>query len=1090
VAREGAWWAVLTLRAAATRLAAVREYRDLRLILPPLGFTAEPEALDRAMRRELGLPEVVRRAAVAPGAGALRALLLDVQGAPLREVLGACARRFDSRAPHLRVLLVGLAREPLQLGLAAWQPGEAMRLRVRSLLVDPLRVMDSDAETVAALAGVAAAGEPGATPDDDDAVPWLRWVEILGREAIGGRFYRALELHVSALAANAAGHGDADDRRAVALLQVSRLLFLSFVQAKGWLDGDRDFLPHTFDRCMAGGGDFHRRVLRPLFHGTLNTRWSRRAAAARAFGRIPFLNGGLFARTPVERRGASLHFRDDDWGALFAELLSRYRFTAREERTDWSEAAVDPEMLGRAFESLMAEGHRRASGSFYTPHALVERVTGHALRAGLESALAPLTGSRDAARIAHDATEGRAPTPGDAAALRRALGGLTVLDPACGSGAFLVHALERLATMATLAGDVRSPHELRRELLTRAIFGVDRDPTAAWLCELRLWLSMAIEREEPDPMRVPPLPNLDRNIRVGDALAGWDFGPGELQVAAGARLRTLRERYARATGARKATLARQLDRVERERSIARVEGELASVRAARRELLALRRARDLFGERTRAGAAQLAESAALRARAAVLRRELARLRDGGALPLAFGAHFADVAARGGFSVVVGNPPWVRLHRIPATDRVRWRREFRVFRNPSWEAGATAAGAAHGFAGQVDLAALFTERAVRLLRPGGALALLLPVKLWQSLAGGGVRQLLLSETRLLAVEDCVADAGAFDAAVYPSIMVAARTEGGTAPVDEVAGALVADRRTVAWRTPAAALPLDGTPGAPWLIPPPEVRRAFDRMAVGATRLADSPFGRPLLGAKCGCNEAFLVELLDASDTEARVRGVDGHEARVERAMLRPVLRGEQLRGWMPHAGSWILWTHDDAGHPLAELPPLAARWFSRWRRRLVDRADLRGSRRWWSLFRVEGAAADRPRVVWPDLSRRPSAVVLPAGDATVPLNSCYVARASGADDAAALAALLHAPPVAAWLRAFAEPARGGYRRYLAWTMALLPLPAPWSRARDCLAAAGRAAARGDTVSDEQLTALVADAYHIPMAELEPLVAWAT
>ncbi len=1073
---------MLTLRAAATRLTAVRDYRDLRTLLPPLGFPAEPEPLDRAMRRELGLPEAVRRAGVVQGADSLRALLLDVTDAPLREVLGACARRFDSRAPELRVLLLGLAREPLQLGIAAWQPGEAMRLRVRSLLLDPLHVMDSDAETFAAIAAAASDG-------DDPAITSLRWVEVLGRDAIGGRFYRALERHVSALGSRAQGIADADDRRHVALLHVSRLLFLSFIQAKGWLDGDREFLAHRFDRCMVEGGDFHRRVLRPLFHGTLNTRWTRRAPVARAFGRIPFLNGGLFARTAVERRCGALHFHDADWGTLFAELLSRFRFTAREERSDWSEAAVDPEMLGRAFESLMAEGRRRASGTFYTPHALVARVTGHAIRAGLDSALAPLAGSRDAARIAAAAADGLSLSAGDAAAVRRALGGLTVLDPACGSGAFLVHALERLAGIAAAAGDARSPHELRRELLTRAIFGVDRDPTAAWLCELRLWLSMVIEREEPDPLRVPPLPNLDRNIRVGDALSGWDFGPGALQVVSGARLRTLRERYARATGARKTTLARQLDREERARSIARVESELASVRAARRELVALRRTPDLFGERVRPGATQLAEAGALRARAGVLRREVARLRDGGALPFAFGAHFADVAARAGFSLVIGNPPWVRLHRIPADDRARWRREFRVFRQPSWDAGAAAAGAAHGFAGQVDLAALFAERSVRLLRPGGALALLMPVKLWQSLAGGGVRRLLLSDTRLLAIEDCAADAGAFDAAVYPSIVVATRAECGTAPSDEVASAATTTRRTSSWRTPAADLPLDATPGAPWLILPPEVRRVFDRMAAGATRLADSPFGRPLLGAKCGCNEAFLVELLDASDREAVVRGLDGHEARVERALLRPVLRGEQLRGWVPNAGHWILWTHDPGGAPMPELPPLAARWFSRWRRRLVDRADLHGSRRWWSVFRIEGAAFDCPRVVWPDLSRQPSAIVLSAGDRTVPLNSCYVARAPGDDDAAALAALLHAAPVAAWLRAFAEPARGGYRRYLAWTMALLPIPMPWSRARRCLAPAACAAARGEPVDDDALTTMVADAFRIPRAELEPLIAWA-
>ena len=67
--------------------------------------------------------------------------------------------------------------------------------------------------------------------------------------------------------------------------------------------------------------------------------------------------------------------------------------------------------------------------------------------------------------------------------LRARIGVLRVLYPACGSGVFLVHALEALAALQCRAGDTRPVALLRRELLTRSIFGVDVNPTAVWLCE-------------------------------------------------------------------------------------------------------------------------------------------------------------------------------------------------------------------------------------------------------------------------------------------------------------------------------------------------------------------------------------------------------------------------------------------------------------------------------------------------------------------------------------------------------------------------------------------------------------------------------
>jgi hypothetical protein len=824
---------------------------------------------------------------------------------------------------------------------------------------------------------------------------------------------------------------------------------------------------------MADDGGYQRRVLLPLFFGTLNTAPSARAPAARAFGRVPFLNGGLFSRTPLERRCRDVRFRDEELALVHGELLSRYRFTAREDSAEWSEAAVDPEMLGKAFESLMASPERRASGAFYTPQAIVERVT----MAGLAHALAQDEGEMPPVERALD---GISLAPPDAAKLRDRIAALRILDPACGSGAFLVHALERLADLMHRLGDPAPLAEIRRIVLTRSIFGVDVNPTAVWLCELRLWLSVVIESDVANPLDVPPLPNLDHHVRVGDAL----IGPTQALRRAG-RLGTLRQRYARATGPRKVRLVALLEREERSFALAAADAELARVVSRRRELVLARRAPDLFGERHAPDASERARMERLRVQARQLRAVRRQLEAGGALPFSFASHFADVVAAGGFDLVLGNPPWVRLHNIPARTRLALREEYAVFRRAAWEQGADGAAAGAGFAAQIDLAALFVERAHTLLRENGVLALLLPMKLWRSLAGGGVRRLLLEDARVEALEDWSESPSAFDAAVYPSMLVARRGDDGQPMID---AALHRRSGALRWAIARDALALDGTPGSPWILAPADVRAGFDRLARAGGRLHDSPLGRPVLGVKCGCNGAFIVQVRSCCAGRARVS--DGtRERELEATMLRPLLRGESIDAWSARAAEHIVWTHGSDGAPLERLPPLAERWLAPWRARLAARSDARGNRRWWTLFRTEAASSDRPRVVWSDFGRTPRAAVLEAGDPAVPLNSCYVVPCPETEDAEALAALLNSPVAAAWLALVAEPARGGYKRYLGWTVARLPIPRQWEAARAMLAPLARRARGGEAPGAQEMIDTVARAYHVRVSDLGALMTWA-
>jgi hypothetical protein len=1002
------------------------------------------------------------------GRGSLRALLVQATDAlPLREQVADLAHRLSAHTAHLRWFILALGPSGAEIVLAVWD-GARRPVRIAALSLQTARVLDSDAETLAALTAVAT---------EHDLLCHERWREILGREALSRRFYRTLERVVHSLAEGAQGRASADERHEHALLLASRLLFLAFLEVKGWLNGDLDFLSRHLATCLTSGGGFHHRVLRPLFFGTLNTRWSRRASVARAFGRIPFLNGGLFARSPLERRHHALHFRDDDFARLFDELFARYRFTAREERVEWREAAIDPEMLGRAFETLMASRARRSSGAFYTPQALVERVTEGAIGDALVAA-GVASADVDRALRGESLDESVARTIGDLT------GRLRVLDPACGSGAFLVHVLDRLTALARLRRDRRPLADLRQDVLTRSIFGVDVNPTAVWLCELRLWLAVLIDRETDDPMRVPPLPNLDHNIRVGDSLEGGAFSPGV--ETRGAGVTTLRTRYASASGVRKRTLARLLDRMERAEAIAVLERRLIVVHESRRSLIAAARGRDLFGRRRGSLASERAALDELRRDARAASRAIRDLRGGGALPFAYASHFADVAAAGGFDVVIGNPPWVRLHRIPIHARESYRRTFRVYREAAWESGARDARAGRGFAAQIDLASLFVERSMSLVREGGTAALLVPAKLWRSLAGGGVRRLVSERNSLRVLEDWSDAPSTFDAVVYPSLLVARR---GTSGPDRTVR-LATHRRdlTIAWEGRRAEIVLDDSPGSPWLTMPPDVRAAFDRLSAAGVAFAHSSLGIPTLGVKTGCNDAFLLRVVQRRNGIAHVTSGD-REGDVDARLLRPALAGDQVRPWTATGGETsILWTHDAAGRPLTSLPDASAAWLSQWRRALTGRSDARTGMRWWSLFRIQSARSDAPRVVWADVARAPRALVLPPNDPTVPLNTCYVVHTRDLTDAYALTALLNSPVAAAWLAMIAEPARGGYHRFLAWTVARLPIPHDWARSRELLAPLGHAGTHGSPPSAGDLLDAVLRAYRVRLASVAALLEW--
>jgi hypothetical protein len=1043
-------------------------------LLVSLGFVEPSLPLDTTLQQRLGLPSTTLAARVATAPGSLRALTIELApDANTRLCIAATARRLAAYAPQLLWLIVAVQRDRAPLTIATWRLVESAP-RIFAMVTERGNVVDSDAETLCALAA-ASVGASGV-------MLHMRWLDILGRDAVTRRFFTALSGAVKSLAESIPGTVPSADRREIAILTTSRLLFLSFLETKGWLNGDFGFLANGFADCMSTGGGYQRRVLEPLFFGTLNTRVRERAPRGRSFGRIPFLNGGLFARTAVERIHRHSRFDDDAMGALFGDVLVRYRFTAREDAATWSQTAIDPEMLGKVFESLMESSDRKRGGVFFTPQRFVERLTLLTLSTALgkygmpaDSAIQLLTSDN--------------PTAERNPAILRRISNMRILDPACGSGAFLVHMLERIAHLRIALGDDQPLSDIRRAVLTRSIFGVDSSPTAVWLCELRLWLSAIIDSEEADPMQVTPLPNLDRQIRVGDSLAGDAFTRGSSGHPLSRRMSALHNRYVRASGRRKAALGKRLDIAECEQAIVAIDSAMARGRTERREILHLARTKDLFDARGSADARSRERLLQLRSAMRSLRQQRLSIARGASPAFSYTTHFATVAESGGFDVIIGNPPWVRIHNISSEARARYREHFSAYRTSAWVDGARGAKAGSGFGGQVDLAALFLERSTDLVADNGTIGLLLPSKLWRSLAGGGARQLTLARTHVQAVEDYSAGPDAFEAAVYPSMLVATRAAATDSRDTAISVSVQRHVSVDQWNMRARALSFDATPGSPWLLIPPDARKAFDRICSAGVPLFESVLRRPHLGVKTGCNDAFVVR---AGQDHAGLTRVcdDGRHGEIETELLRPLVRGETLDRWrLVGNQERIIWTHDELGSPVRKLPPYAHRWLAYSRRALERRSDSR-SVHWWSLFRVDSARFNTARVVWCDFGRTPRAAVIDPADPVVPLNTCYSVACAHTDDALAFCALLNSDVAASWLAVLAEPARGGYHRYLGWTIARLPIPIDWPRARRLLAPIASRARDGQVgdATAAELRDAVLSAYGLTSTQIHPLLAW--
>ncbi len=398
----------------------------------------------------------------------------------------------------------------------------------------------------------------------------------------------------------------------------NRLMFLVFLERKGWMifNGRPDYLralweDYQRDRQVHPDLNFYRNRLTLLFFSGLNTPTSETNTATagrgdivdRLIGKPPYLNGGLFEQDDDDKM-PGLAIPDDVFGRMLHDLFYRFNFTVTESTPLDLEVAVDPEMLGKVFEELVTGRHE--SGSYYTPKPVVAFMCQEALKGHLQTHCP----SEDPDAIAHFVEERDAGNLHDPERVLEALRNITVCDPACGSGAYLLGMLHELldlrnALFATRNVDHKTVYDRKLEMIERNLYGADIDPFAVNIARLRLWLSLAIDSDEPRP-----LPNLDYKIEAGDSLIAP--APNAMQMH-------LRKPVIDEIAEKKADYLTAHDGTKR-----RLKGEIDS-----------------------------------------LRQTINDLTHGGKPVTGFdwAVEFAEVFLNGGFDVILANPPYVRQELI-------------------------------------------------------------------------------------------------------------------------------------------------------------------------------------------------------------------------------------------------------------------------------------------------------------------------------------------------------------------------------------------------------------------------------------------
>ncbi len=875
-------------------------------------------------------------------------------------------------------------------------------------------------------------------------------------EAVTKAFFTTYREHFERVEAQITGLDDADDVRLFTQRLFNRLLFIVFLERKGWLvPPDLTGLPrpvrsgeylaalwnvHVQARALDANANFYQERLRTLFFSGLNNPGSRdlmgvnRGAVLRdLIGAVPYLNGGLFEQEDLDER-EGIVVPDAVFGPLFDDLLYHYNFTVTESTPLDVEVAVDPEMLGKIFEELVTGRHE--TGSYYTPKPVVAFMCREALKGYLHDVC-----PRESVAAIATFVEERDPTAlRDPEAVLEALKRVKVCDPACGSGAYLLGMLHelldlRLCIFAVHGLDAQTLYTRKLEIIQHNLYGVDIDPFAVNIARLRLWLSLIVDYDGDDP---PPLPNLEFKIEVGDSLtapAPAPLQPDMFRQQNVADFVALKGQFMTAHGPEKRELKARIDALK------------ASIAA-------------WAGEESGADAFDWAVDFAEVFTPPPLTSPPLGGKEGGR----------------GFDIIVANPPYVRQELLGSDLKAVLKKRYPDV-----------------YTGTADLYVYFYARALHLLREGGIASFITSNKWLRAGYGEKLRQHLNTKTTVQAVID-FGDLPVFGAIAYPQIIIfrkAAPPQAHTLralTVDDLSAVehLSEVVQAEAWAQPRSSLRADG-----WALVKPTVLELIKKLRQAGKPLTDYVGGQFYSGIKTGFNAAFVID----EAKRAQLLAEDANSTH----LIRPWLRGRDLKRWFVNWDGYYFLSMQNSNDKNAETPwrnttteaaaeeifqqayPAVYKHLKFYEPQLRKRSDQ--GKFWWEL-RPCAYYADfgQPKIIYPDIAKKPEFAYDATGSFSgntsyiIPTNDLY------------LLGVLNSSVVEFFYHQISSTIQQDYLRFIAMYMERIPIPDPTPDQRAAIEALVRrlldARGQGPQVAawEAELNALVYQVYGLTAEEI--------
>ena len=748
---------------------------------------------------------------------------------------------------------------------------------------------------------------------------WLsEWQKAFDVEAVTDKFFADYQRVFAQVedAIEGIPEGETEKRRLYTQRLFNRLMFLRFIEKKGWLTykGDRNYLRALFNavdntpliRGDEGGLDPSENFLNDCLYwaffnglGAPGGSPNDRPEIVERRGEVPFLNGGLFEMQEYDSRNA-VHIPNDKFAEIL-KLFERYNFTVTESTLLDIEVAVDPEMLGQVFEELVTE--REEIGSYYTPRPVVSFMCRESLKICLQN---KTDETQECLKKFVD--------DGDATAIRdpekvlRVLQTLRICDPACGSGAYLLGMMGELlrlreALFKSRQVDSKTTYQRKLDIIQKNLYGVDKDEFAVNIAMLRLWLSLAVDYEDEVP---EPLPNLDYKVATGDSLTGPAPEPPDEQFSLEEQLiQQIQERHAE-------YLVTHTDSEKRElrETIAELKGQLHGWQANE----------DVF---------------------------------------VWQVEFPEVFQEGGFDMVIGNPPYLN-HK----------REYVKTLKPTFKVLFPEV-----YTGTADVYVYFYKRGVELLRLSGILTYISSNTFLRVKFGKKLRKFLTDKTCLHKLLDFASVPVFKNASVDPCIVLVESAEPNGR---NLLAATFRDKADIprisqtfqklAFQMSAQDLSIDG-----WTLASSKVLRLLEKLGDIGTPLGDS-FHR---GLTTGLNKVFVVDadtykdLIDADAGSAELikpslRGDTLKNGKWKLKLPKEyiiVIASSKNKSW-----PWSNAENDSQAEDIfAKTYPAIYQRLSCYRDRLIDRDD-RGKFYWELRSCTYYDEFDKPKIIYPRIAK--------------------------------------------------------------------------------------------------------------------------